>query len=330
MLTRYKVNFIIPYYGTFPNYFQIFLNSCKENPEFDWTIVSDCKLQFEYPSNVHLVYGTFEEVQGRIRKLFGEQCAIDSVHKLCEYKPAYAYIFPELVEGYDFWGYCDIDLVFGKISHFIDDLLLSKYVKLFTLGHFSIIKNNSLFNEMFLKPIHNKEPIYKAAFYDMSNYNFDEDFQNKENINSIFKTYNHEVYDEKTCIADIYTKSSDFRLDVFGAIPERKKNSIFVWNRGELLRFYKNKNKVEKKEYMYIHLQKRKMTVDVNLNLNLPFKIIPNRFEQLEVDLDNIQNQFSTVRKKYFNLQYFRIRLSNLKTKLIVNRRRAKFENCNN
>ena len=81
---------------------------------------------------------------------------------------------------------------------------------------------------------------------------------------------------------------------------------------------------------MYIHLQKRKMTVDVNLNLDIPFKIIPNRFEQLEVDLDNIQNKFSAVRKKYFNLQYFRIRLSNLKTKLTVNRRRAKFENCNN
>ncbi|WP_368731163.1 DUF6625 family protein [Lacticaseibacillus paracasei] len=31
-----KCCFVIPYFGNFPNYFQLFLNSCKKNPHYDW------------------------------------------------------------------------------------------------------------------------------------------------------------------------------------------------------------------------------------------------------------------------------------------------------
>lgn len=34
-----KCTFIIPYYGNFPNYFQLFLNSCKYNSDFEWLIL---------------------------------------------------------------------------------------------------------------------------------------------------------------------------------------------------------------------------------------------------------------------------------------------------
>ena len=33
-----KVAIVVPYFGTLPNYFQLFLDTCAYNPEFDWLI----------------------------------------------------------------------------------------------------------------------------------------------------------------------------------------------------------------------------------------------------------------------------------------------------
>lgn len=32
---------IVPYFGEFPNYFQLFLNSCKYNESINWVIITD-------------------------------------------------------------------------------------------------------------------------------------------------------------------------------------------------------------------------------------------------------------------------------------------------
>lgn len=58
-----KVNFIIPYFGTFPNYMQLFLNSCATNKSFQWTIITDNYTVYNYPNNVKIVYTTFEELK---------------------------------------------------------------------------------------------------------------------------------------------------------------------------------------------------------------------------------------------------------------------------
>ena len=49
-----KVAFIVPYFGTFPQYFQLFLKSCELNPNYDWLLFTDDERLFNYPSNVHV------------------------------------------------------------------------------------------------------------------------------------------------------------------------------------------------------------------------------------------------------------------------------------
>lgn len=36
-------------------------------------------------------------------------------YKLCDFKPAYGFLFPEIIKRYDFWGHGDIDVVYGNI-----------------------------------------------------------------------------------------------------------------------------------------------------------------------------------------------------------------------
>ena len=57
--------------------------------------------------------------------------------------------------------------------------------------------------------------------------------------------------------------------------------------------------------------------MDVRVNpVNMIYKIIPNSFEELEVDFNAVKDKFQDIKKRKFNNQYFRIRYKNLKTKI--------------
>ena len=43
---------IIPYFGKFKNYFQLFLESCRVNSSINWLILTDDVRKFDYPKNV--------------------------------------------------------------------------------------------------------------------------------------------------------------------------------------------------------------------------------------------------------------------------------------
>lgn len=306
------INIIIPYFGTFPNYFQLFLNSCKCNNTVDWTIITDNTEKYDYPNNVRVKKMSFFDVQSLIRSKFDFEVVIDSVHKLCEFKPAYGYIFDELIEGYDYWGYGDLDIIYGDIRKFITEDILS-YDKVFTLGHLSLIKNTEGLNKLFMCPLEGRV-LYREAFSSDANFNFDEEFMGKPNINTIFRSNGYQVCD-KSFAADIYTKSTDFILDVGDGKIENKKKSIFVWEKGNLKRIIKDANAVRTEEYLYIHLQKRKMKVYIDSEAS-SYKIIPNAFDSLEYSQEKIFEHFDKIKRKHINNQYLRIRVKNLKTKI--------------
>ncbi len=73
-----KIIFIIPYFGNFNNYFDIWLNSCANNPTINWIIFTDCKDTHNYPANVTIVYTTFEKLKVHIQSIFDFQISLES------------------------------------------------------------------------------------------------------------------------------------------------------------------------------------------------------------------------------------------------------------
>jgi hypothetical protein len=96
-------------------------------------------------------------------------------YKLCDLKPAYGLIFEEYLKHYDFWGHCDLDIIWGRISHFISDDILDNFdvittVESHTAGHFTLYKNNGITIDLF-----RQTDDYKKVFVDDTlNYVFDE------------------------------------------------------------------------------------------------------------------------------------------------------------
>lgn len=308
-----KIAFVIPYFGKFNNYFQLFLNSCKYNDDCDWIIFTDDKTQYQYPTNVHVYYTNFEEMKKVFQKKFDFDIYMDKPYKLCDYKVSYGYVFEEYLQDYKFWGYCDTDLIFGNIKRFITEEDLNKYDKIGIFGHCTIFKNTKEINTLFMKELNGKVR-YKEVFQNNKNCSFDEEY--KESINNIFEEYKKKIkYDLK--LANIYTKSSNFKLteidlNTYQYKIEKKKKAFFLWNHGELNRLINENRKIISEEFLYIHMQSRKMKVMKNINKET-YKIIPNYFENIETK----EIDFNKIRIKHFNLHYFRLRGKNLFLKTI-------------
>lgn len=309
---------ILPYFGEFPNYFQLFLNSCAYNNDIcDWQIYTDNRREYKYPSNVKVFNRSFDDIVKIIHEKIGEECIVSNPYKLCDYRPAYGKIFEDNIEGYDFWGHCDCDLIFGKMSDFINNEML-EYDKIFRLGHLVFYRNNKNVNERFMLPI-NGVYRYKQVFSKEENCIFDEANENNElSIDDIWSEYGFSCYINDYLIANTYYKSNDFVLvyqkDRFPFDKEKRKKAIFIWNEGRLIRYCKEKEKIVEKEFLYIHLMRRKMKINIT-NENKRYAIIPNAFDNVDFIPKNV-NELRKMRIKRMNNQYLSTRWINLKKKI--------------
>lgn len=317
-MNKYKKIFIIPYFGKFPNYFQLFLNSCGYNESFNWLIFTDDKRDYKYPKNVRVIYTSFYEIKKYIQDKFDFEINLDRPYKLCDYKVTYGYVFQEYIKEYNFWGYCDLDLIFGDLDNFITDKILDNYDKLFIFGHATLYRNSEKINKLFMKEyIVNgiSRKIYKKYFSSARVYGFDELYMKINGnirINDIFEKEKIKIY-KKNSAANIYGSKSFFKViedyDLINKIDifEKKedKDKLFIYENGKIKKYFIRDKKLESKEYMYIHLQLRKMKMDKGIENQKIYKIIPNKFEKLEKNID-LKNYYK-IKRKRFNLQAIKI-----------------------
>lgn len=282
-----KCCLIIPYFGHFPNYFNIFLKTCGANPDFTWMIFTDDKNAYKYPANVIVNYITFPEFCELASKRMGFEVAIDDFHKICDYKPSYGYIFEEYITNYDFWGYCDVDLIFGNLSQFITDYLLENYDKIFCLGHLSLYRNTKDINRLFKKDL-NGESLYKKVFSDNSTWVFDEPFGRGVNhsIYEIFLNQNKKVYDTdlafncKIAPANFVKTTFNPKSKTFS--DKSYMDSLFIWDNGQLENIRKSHGKLVYEYFPYMHFQARKMAYDTDILDKNYFKILGNGFYKVQ------------------------------------------------
>lgn len=305
---------IIPYFGEFPSYFQLFLNSCGKNQKIKWLLITDNDKPYNYPDNVSLISMSFSELKAYIQKKFEFPISLERPYKLCDYKPAYGFIFQDLVREYDYWGHCDVDVIFGDLEGVLEKRL-DDYDKLFEFGHFTLYKNTDKINRQFMS-LYNGECLYKKVYSVDTSCIFDELYSNS--INNIFIQNGLKILKENIS-ADIYTKSSDFLLTYYneknkGYRVEKCRNAVFTYEEGRIFQYKKKRKEIVKQEFAYIHLQKRKMQVKISDDNAKCFMIIPNAFEDYRYNI-TLEN-WRRIKKKNFNLHYFQIRFKNLTIKI--------------
>lgn len=237
------------YFGKLPDYFNLWLHSCKHNSDIDFLLVGD-NFPDELPENVRKIDMTLPEFKNLADKKLGLDTALTIPYKCCDFKVVYGIIFEDYVKNYDFWGHCDFDLIFGDLRAFFTEDIFSKYDRVLPLGHLSLYRNTKECNERY-KLKGSQIGDYLEIFTNTRNYAFDEWY----GICKIYN-YNHFPMYDKIIFADISTKFNRFRLAL---LNKNYKKQIFYYENGKTFRGYYKHGEFFKDEFIYIHFQKRKI-----------------------------------------------------------------------
>ncbi len=246
-----KIIVICPYFGKFPLYFDLFLESCRYNPEILFLIFTDQGYESRLPDNVKIATCSFEHIRALIQgklSLDERKSRILSPYKLCDYRPAYGKIFEGYLREADFWGFCDIDLIFGKIFNILSMERFRESERVLTQGHLTFYKNTERMNTMFLKEIEKGINFQRAISFKEPAF-FDEIF-----MPAICKANKVIQYGENR-FADILPQYANLLIASSCTVKNKAKQQ-FYWQKGKL--FVQSENSMS--ELMYIHLQKRMLT----------------------------------------------------------------------
>lgn len=147
---------IIPYFGQWPDWFELYIESCKHNPDIHWLFYTDCDEPDNQSTNVSYKYMSFDEYKRFVSERLSINFNPSSPYKLCDLKPALGFIHEEDIQDYEFFAIGDIDIIYGQIRRFITDALLEKYDVIGThnrrlSGHFAIFRNTEMFRQAFRK-----------------------------------------------------------------------------------------------------------------------------------------------------------------------------------
>ena len=261
----HSIAFVIPYFGRLPEYFPLWLASCAWNPTVDFYVFTDDPRTFPCPSNVHMKAMTFEEAKALLQKPFEFPISLSRPYKLCDYKPVYGAAFSAWIGDYDFWGHCDVDLIWGNIRHFFTEERMEQYDRLLWQGHCSIYRNCEEMNLAFktLAPMGCQD--WKTVYSSEENCSFDEYAEHRGGGLSLIMERNEVRMYKEWVFADLcigldrfqcaytenafYTTDADSRACFFECGPEG------------ITLLYRKYGELRRREMMYVHFQKRTLKI---------------------------------------------------------------------
>ncbi|MET3026627.1 DUF6625 family protein [Flavobacterium sp. UW10123] len=276
-----KISLINIYIGKTPWFFKFFLKSCEANPMVDFFVFTDQTMDYPVTYNVKIIPFSLSDFNQLATKKLGFDIDVKKGYKLCDFRPAFGFLFSEYLTEYDFWGITDIDVIYGRIREFITDEVLEEY-DIICVRHAFITACCMLYrNNGYINNLYTKSKDYKAIFTSSKNYAFDE--TNFENGNSFFEI--HDIF-KRNCeiesIQHVIVKEGDlgnlkahFDLLLVDGTPGKLKweNGIFSYD--------------GKFEFMLYHLLYYKCNIFANNSLKwnqIPDVFYIDKFDYRKTD----------------------------------------------
>lgn len=263
-----KIILFMPYFGPLPENFALWAKSCGANPTIDWVLFTDQEIEIALPPNIRYVRTDMASLRERFSERLGFAATVDRPYKLVDYKPAYGFLFEDMADGYDFWGHCDMDVVFGDIRAFFTDDILDGYDKLQERGHLSIYRNTERMRRLFMAPCEGVVP-YTRVYTDPYIYCYDE----FRGIYRICQVKGIPYMDIDTLVA-VRPLLGHFQDGLSG-----RDRIVLYWERGKTYMACLEKGEVVTREIMYVHFRRRHMGAPAfDVDTADAFYIVPNTF----------------------------------------------------
>lgn len=132
---------ICPYFGPLPEWFPRFAEQWPRMGEQGYDIWIDRNL---------------DDFKRRCRRVLDIDCPItEGSSKIWDYRGSLGLLYANELRGYDWYGHCDLDMVFGRLDHFVTDEMLD-YCNILTdcqydylAGPFTLYRNITHVNTIF-------------------------------------------------------------------------------------------------------------------------------------------------------------------------------------
>lgn len=249
----HKIVLLIAYFGPLPAYSRVFFETLRANPKLELILITDQTLT-NVPENVKVWNMSFSALRDQIQSKFDFPICLDRPYKLCDYKPAYGYIFEEALRDCTFWGHCDLDMVLGDVLRFLPESVLDSYDKIYQLGHLCLYRNTQENNRRFMQP---GGMDYRQVFTTPVICVFDEII----GMHKKFEILGIPAYNARDC-ADISPWYYRFLRVESHLTPEQKVNfnyprQLFYCEDGHVYRAAQTDVGIVRDEFNYLHFQKR-------------------------------------------------------------------------
>jgi hypothetical protein len=242
-----KICVIVAYFGEWPSIFPMFLDSIKRNRSIDFLFITgnDDEVLRGAP-NIRILKVSLQELSKNFSSVLNLPISIGRPYKLCDFRPMFGHLFAEYVRAYDFWGHCDVDLVFGDIRSFISDDILRGYEKILPRGNFSLYRNTDLINGLYQTKMQDMD--WRDIAMSDCNFAFDE----WPGIVKILKCKGIPIF-----MDEIVLDINPLRHDLRRTIPDNVYPQVMYYEKGRVFRWRYGAGTPD--EFCLIHLQKRKL-----------------------------------------------------------------------
>lgn len=275
-----KIKILFPYFGKFPSQFKFWWASALNNPDVSFIIVTD-NHSVHSEANIQVVYMDFEDCKNRVQRCFDFPVAMPSPYKLCDLKPAYRLIFSDLLSDSDFWGWGDMDLIYGDIRSLVTEEVLAQYDMISGWGHLTLLRNDDYWNKFFMLQVDGFKD-YRQIYQNPGNFGFDEYWHQGTADKAMHlhpdKVWNSMLFDD--------LRTPETHLNFKSGMRRMYENDhlIFEYKDKQMYRVYLVGENICKEPIMYMHFKRRlsilrPYTDNTEHYLIVPNKIIP--YEEL-------------------------------------------------
>lgn len=269
------ISYVFGTRATHKKYLRMFVESARTSG-VDIALVGNYYLPFLLPPNIRHIHIDWNQFVDRVAERIyeGEEpgdLRTADFYKVIDFKPLFAHLFPEEVQGYDWWGHIDNDMVLGNVRRFItpsvlneNDIISAHPNK--TFGPFTLYRNTNQVNELFRLA---EQPL-KDIFATKNVMGFDE-WGGGDGWNG---TENKNYYSTMSGIIDQHRKVLELRWHGYKGIAHwdgdciKKVNpfrcSECVFTKGELVAI-RQRTKVLPKEVLLCHYQHGKQFLEESL-----------------------------------------------------------------
>ena len=284
---------IFPYFGKLPVQYKMWRESALRNPSVDFMFFTDV----EPAKNIIVHKMLFEDFRKYIQSIFDFPIVLDRPYILCDFKPAYGEALQEYINKYDYWGYGDLDVVYGDIRAFLTDEILCHYKFFLGFGHLTLYSNDKETNTYY-KVIVPGYQDYREAFTIHDQTFFDE-YDHKGTADKWKECRTNDCWLEWPFDNASKPKQSYH----FNSLTRGWKQVVFehIDNKLYMIRF--NKGEKERKESLYAHFQHRPFMKDRVTNYN-HFLITPRAIIDYPHSLTTLKLRFYC-RKQNLMTKYY-------------------------